>query len=487
MSSLRAAASLRKLREQPLWRLFAADTAPAVIAVLQTLLLENERVLPGSVLLERLTRELEELRAIDEDLGQAPQAYLNQWLAQGWLTRHLPPGRSEEVYELTADAIQGIRFITSVLKPRSAATESRLATVIGQLTRLAEETDPDPQSRVAALVAERERIDREIQAVQRGAAKTLHPERSLERAREIIALADELAADFRNVRDEFDKLNRGLRQSLLENEGSRSDVLESVFQGIDVIAESDPGRTFNAFWRLLTDPEQSALLMDALNDISSRPFTRQLDSKERRFLLNLTGRLMQEGGSVHDVLQHFARNLKSFVQSREFLEQRRLHALLLQAQQAALAAKDKVRPNATVGYELMLTTSRVSSASQWQLFDPEVRVVDPSMEDAPAAEISLDMVGELVRQSEIDFRTLRAHIVALLADHSQITIGQLLEAYLAEQGLGSVVGYIALGVKHGEVTSSTEVVEWLGDDAEVRRAHIPVIYFLRECLVELMA
>ena len=44
------------------------------------------------------------------------------------------------------------------------------------------------------------------------------PERSLR--------AEELTGDFRKVRDEFDHLNRGLRQSLMENEGSRGDVLK---------------------------------------------------------------------------------------------------------------------------------------------------------------------------------------------------------------------------------------------------------------------
>lgn len=72
-----------------------------------------------------------------------------------------------------------------------------------------------------------------------------------ERAREVIAFAQDLAADFRNVRDAFDRLNREQRQSLMENDGSRGEVLEHLFAGVDLIAESDPGRTFIAFWRLL--------------------------------------------------------------------------------------------------------------------------------------------------------------------------------------------------------------------------------------------
>lgn len=486
MKALRGTAALRNLREQPLWKLLAADKAPVVIALLQSLLFEDDKTLASSALHERLAHGLDQLRAIGEDMPQTAQAYVVEWLKQGWLTRRLPTGASEEEYELSVEAANTIRFLATTLKPRTSATESRLATVIQQLTRLAEETDANPQTRIAALVSERDRIDHEIEAVRKGAAKPLADDRAIERAREIISLADELAGDFRRVRDEFEKLNRGLRQSLVENEGSRGEVLEALFAGVDLIGESEAGKTFAAFWRLLTDPEQSEALFEALESVTGRPFARQLDPRERKFLLNLTATLMDEGSGVHDVLQNFARSLKSFVQSREFQEQRRLHSLLKLATLAALATKDAVRPNQPLDYSLTLSSSRIRSISQWVLYDPAERVADASMPEAEPSDIGLDVVGELVRQSEIDFRTLRQNIRAMLERHTQASIRQLLEVFPAEQGLGSVVGYVALGAKHGEVTTEIELVEWRGDDEQVRRARVPTIYFMKERYVELV-
>lgn len=486
MKALRGAAALRNLREQPLWRLLAATKAPVVIALLQSLFMETDKALPSSVLHERLARDVDALRATGEDLPQTPQAYVSEWLNQGWLTRRFPAGASEEEYELSADALTALRFVTGLLKPRTTATESRLSVVIHQLSRLAEETNTSPEARLAALHAERDRIDKAIGEVGRGRVKTLEPDRAIERAREVIALAQELAADFRSVRDEFERLNRGLRQSLMENEGSRGDVLEQLFAGVDLIGESDAGRTFNAFWRLLTDSEQAATLRESLDEVTGRPFARQLESHERKFLLGLTGALLNEGRGVHDVLQHFARSLKSFVQSREFLEHRRLHGLLKEATQAALNAKDQVRPNEQVGFKLMQSSSRIRSVSQWALYDPAQRVTDSSMQAAEPSELDLETVSELVRQSEIDFRTLKAHLRAILERQSQVTIGQVLTEFPAKQGLGSVVGYVALGAKHGEVTEGTEVVSWTGDDAAQRRAKVPTIYFMRERYLELV-
>lgn len=480
MNPLRAVTALRQLRAQPLWRLLAADKSVVIGALLQHVLLTTDKVLPASILYERLGRALDELRAAGEPLPQTAQAYVADWLGHGWLARRLAPGAHEEDFELSSEATAALRFITSLLKRRTLATESRLAMVQRLVHELAEKSDANPTTRVEALLAERDRLDRAIEAVRGGGVGALPDERALERARDVIGLTDELAADFRRVRDDFDQLNRGLRQSLVEHEGSRGEVLEALFAGVDVIGQSEAGRTFAAFWRLLTDPEQSAALREALEVIVSRPFAKRLEARERKFLLGLTQLLGEEGGSVHDVLQNFARSLKSFVQSREFLEQRRLNSLLKQATGAALSARDAVRPTQDIGHELTLTSSRIRSLSQWSLYDPGQRMADGGMRDADPTTIDLEWIGELVRQSEIDFRTLRRQLRELLAERARVSIGEALERFPAEQGLGSVVGYVALGVKHGELTGGIETVSWRGKDETQRKARVPTIYFARE-------
>jgi hypothetical protein len=105
VKALRGAAALRNLREQPLWRLLAASKAPVLVALLQSLFLEGDKSLLSSVLHERFSRDIDQLRSAGEDLPQAPQAYIAEWLIQGWLNRRFPPGASEEEYELSADAV----------------------------------------------------------------------------------------------------------------------------------------------------------------------------------------------------------------------------------------------------------------------------------------------------------------------------------------------------------------------------------------------
>ena len=485
MKADRNIATYRRMRTQPLWRLLASDYGPTIIGLLQSHLYENERSLPASILFERLARDLEELRAQGDDFPQTAQAYVANWLGDGYLERRFPPGATEEEYELSTATVEAIRFLSGIAEPHSAATESRLSLVIQALAGLAEDTDTDKHRRVDRLMAEQARIDREIEAIQKGQMRVLPRDSALERTREIITLADDLTGDFRRVRDQFEQLNRELRERIMDSDGNRGEVLDSLFAGIDLIAESDAGRTFSAFWRLLTDPEQSAMLEESVDSVMAREFVSELDIKQRRFLLRLTRNLLEQGGAVHEVLQTFARSLKQFVQSRDYLEQRRVNQLLKEAQRAALAIKDEVKATESLAYSLELTSSRLQSLSQWVLYDPSLQAAPEAMREGEPLPIDLESVSELVAQSEIDFRTLKEHVRALLVQRDQASIGDVLEHFPASQGLGSVVGLLALGSRHGIRGDSVETVAWVGEDDQGRRARIPKIFFLKERLDEL--
>jgi len=470
----------QRLRKEPVWYLLALDNAPVALGLLQVHLLEKERRLPHSVLLERLRQDLEQLRAHGIDLPQTAEVYLANWLRAGYLVRSFQPGASEEEYELSASAVRAVQFVQGLTERRAFATESRLSLVIDQLRQLAEQTETDPEARVEALLRERARLDAEIEAARAGRLAPLPEERALERVREVLALAQELAHDFRRVRDEFQSLNRDLREQIVENEGSRGEVLEKVFSGVDVVAESDAGKTFRAFWRLLTDPEQTLEFEMALDQVLSRNFARRLERRERRFLMQLTRLLLDNGGEVHEVFQQFARGLKQFVQSRAYQEQRRLNQLLRLAQRRALEVKERFHPADDIGQELHLTSANLRSLAQWQLHDPSADRVAAGIVAAGQADISLEAVGELLAQSEIDFRRLREQIGELLERRSQVSVADVLEVYPAEQGLGSVVGLLALGAREGILSEQHDRVCWTGLDGVARCARIPRIYFVRE-------
>lgn len=478
-------ATYLKLRDEPVWKLLAADNGPAVLALLHSNLYEKERTLPASILLERLERDLEDFRASGHVMEKAPQYYVAQWLQSGYLVRRYPTGASEEEYELSVAAVEAVRFIAALVKPHSAATESRLSVVVGALSNLARDTDADREKRVQRLLAERARIDAEIVRIRSGEVRVLQEASAIERARDIITLADQLMADFRRVRDEFERLNRQFRQQILDEGESRGAVLNQVFSGFDLIADSEAGRTFSAFWNLLTDSEQTAALDEALREVLERQFFGSLEAQERRFLRQLPNALLDQGGTVHEVFQHLARSLKNFVSSREYLEQRRLNEVLKQAQRAALEIKDTVSVQQPLEFIMDLTSARIQSLSQWSLYDPQLQQGPGTITEGEGIALDLQTIGELVAKSEINFRALKEQIRELLNETEHASIGDVLMRFPATQGLGTVVGLVALGSRFGRMAEGEESVAWVGEDQIARRARIPKLYFLKEHVNEL--
>src|SRR5580698_11279326 len=188
----RVIAAYRKMRSGPLWRLLAADKGPVVIGLLQALLFDSDRTLPASVFYERLDHELDNLRDQNHDVPLSSRIYASHWLAEGYIERSFPVGALEEQFELSASTIDAIRFVSGMVQPHSAATESRLSLVIDALVRLAEETDTDTTRRTEALETEKVRIDKQIRLIQRGQMRVLSNELATERVNEIISLVEGL-------------------------------------------------------------------------------------------------------------------------------------------------------------------------------------------------------------------------------------------------------------------------------------------------------
>lgn len=479
------AEALSRLRDGRIWTLLASTDAVTTLTLFHELFMQStaDRNIPQSVMLERLGFYMDELRAQGFELNQTPNGYLTYWKSRGWLARTLQAGADEEEYSLTADATSAVRLMLNQLKTHSVATESRLASVMHQVLRLADETDANPTTRLAALVAEKERIEQEIEQLGQGNVKTLSDDRALERAREIVQQGNELADDFHNVKSAFEGLNQDLRASLLNTDGSRATALAALFEGVAYVRQSPPGKTFDAFWRLLTDLEQSSALEEALENVLSRRFAGVLTDNERRFLQNFRNRLMQEASGVQDVMRILGHSLNSFVRNDAPGASKRINDVLQTARLAALGLKETMTPRALVPFDFTQSVPQIRSVAQYQLRDPELVAPAAPIAKAEESSMSLALIQGLIGQSEIDLKALKRNIKEALTHATKVSLPELLAKFPVLQGFGTVVGYITLGTKHGVVgPSEPQVVTWVGRDAVARSASLPTIYFTQESI-----
>lgn len=281
-----------------------------------------------------------------------------------------------------------------------------------------------------------------------------------ERLAEILRLAGEIPGDFARVSADLESLNRGLRERIIDQSGSRGDVLEEVFAGVDLIENSDAGRSFAAFHALVLDAERSSDFDDAVSGVLDRGFTDAVGRDDVAFLRRLLRTLQAESTQVRGVITGFSRSLRRFVESHAFREHRRLADALASAQAAALEASRVLRPFDPSGYVLDSSSLPIGSIGSWTLHNPaDVRTAEPVLvrENAP---LDLEALRRQVRASEIDFAELRAAVVETLGRRGVATVGDVLADHPATQGLASVVGLLLLADAAGAHGAGSEEVSW---------------------------
>ena len=472
------ATALRRGREVDAGlQLLRADLMPVIAAVLHERLGGSPRVRPVAEFLELLADDLDALRDLGFDLPRTAQEYFSDWVKAGYVMRRSGAERDETV-ELTPQAQAAVRFAAQVDTPRSAVTSSRLTNVADLLARLARDTDAESATRRAALEREREAIDAAIADVEAGRYQPLPDVIALERLDEILRLTGEIPGDFAQVSADLERLNRGLREQIIEGAGSRGDVLDHVFEGVDLIEESEAGRSFAAFHALVLDPERAADWDEAVGAILDRGFAQALTRDESLLLRRLMTILQGESSQVRRVMTGFSRSLRRFVESRAYQEHRRLRAALADAQRAALDASRGGRLTEATGYALDASSIPLSSIGAWKLHNPaDVRAAESPLPH-PNEPLDWEALRRQVRLSEIDFAELRQAVVAVLADQAQATVGEVLAAFPATQGLASVVGLLLLAAAVGRKAAGSEDVTWLSGSGQRRTVRLDRYVFL---------
>ncbi|WP_175985035.1 DUF3375 domain-containing protein [Microbacterium tenebrionis] len=473
---VRAHALSRLLDEHVAWRMLRADMAPVIVAILSDHLGGEERRIESEDLYERIDADLDELRAHGFDLPGTAKAYCAQWRASGYLVRRPAETSRGETFELSPAALTATRFLAQLAQPRQSATESRLTSIAAQLHRLAVDSDPDARTRIARLEEQRAQIDAEIEAIGRGEAPPLDQERAVERVRDVLAMAEDIPSDFARVRAEFEGLNRDLRARVLESDAAQRAVLDDIFRGVNMIDESDAGRSFSGFAGLVLDPERGEEFEEDIRRVLERDFTNALSAAERRFLRRLLRTLKERSGEIHDVITTFARGLRRYVQSQEYERDRVLRRELRGALATGRAASGRIKPYKPTRVGLSLSAVPMHSAGSLRLHDPAAYDAPEEVVTHEAAAVSIEELRALARETEIDFDELTGNINAALQDVDEISIAEVLARFPATQGVASVVGLLALGAAQG-AASASEHVEWVGSDAVARAAWIPSYRF----------
>lgn len=472
MSVLPTALAIRRLiDDNATLNMLRAHTLPIMAAVLAEYFGTPSTRIATDELHELIDADLQRLRE-HFDLGnQAAKGYCDDWRAKGIIIRRAAEGSRGETYELAAAGFDAIRIIDQLTTPQSTLTESRLMTLAQSLQSLAIDTDPDTSRKLRALEQQRNRLDDEIARIRSGEVEPLDLRVATERVTDILLQAQGLPADFARVRARFEDLNHELRVAILSLDAQQNNVIVEIFRGVDLIAESDEGRTFQAFSGLIRDPESSAAFESNVREILDRDFAAELPPEARRQIRNLLRDMKTGSRDVQGTLTEFARGLRRYVRSQDYQRDRALRTILQEALSVAAPARMALKPFAEVGMSIDLPIVSVSSVGGLSPHDPSAFDAGERLLDAESGAVDLAQLALIARESEIDFTELSHNVNSYIDATGSGSVADVLREFPSSQGLASVVGLLALAARYGQVDAeNTERLTWTGLDDVARTA-----------------
>jgi hypothetical protein len=468
-------------RQHPAWRLLQADSAALVASFLhRVFVLPNRRVIEQAALASALE---DTLFAVREQRGPAsyPKAaleYLNDWAAndKAWLRKFYPPGSDEPHFDLTPATERALAWLGSLGERSFVGTESRLLTLFELLRQMSEGSETDLEVRVHELQRKRDAIDAEIVRVRAGDPPLLGETALKERFAQFTGLAHELLADFREVEHNFRGLDRRVRERIALWDGSKGALLQDILGERDLIAESDQGRSFRAFWDFLMSRTRQDELSALLDRVLQLEPVAELapDPRLRRVHYDW----LEAGEQTQRTVALLSQQLRRFLDDQAYLENRRIMDILRSIEAGALA----VRAQLPAGDFMVVneTAPSIDLAMERPLYTLALK---PAISSATidAGDEDLDAAA-LYSQFIVDKAALAQHVRQSLQQRTQVTLTELLQSRPLQQGLAELVAYLSLAAEPGRAViddAVEEQVAWLARNGQRKTARLPRVIFSR--------
>jgi hypothetical protein len=467
----------------PAWRLLRADNAPLVLSFLhQVFVAGNARSIAASELASRLDDELYALNQRDSDKGarrfpKPAKAYLDDWAAPaaGWLRKYYPDGTDEPHYDATPAVEKALQWLQSLREREFVGTESRLKVIVELLRQIVFGTEDDPVPRLAELRRQRESIDEQIARVEAGEMPMLDEAAVRDRYQQFAGTARELLADFREVEENFRKLDRQLRERIAGWHGGKGELLDDVLGSRESIAGSDQGRSFQAFYEFLLSQARQEELSGLLEQVHALAGIAERDPQLRTIHYDW----LDAADRTQATVRQLSEQLRRFLDDQVWFENRRVTDILRSIESHALKLRETGHVPVTIELDAPSPAIRLPLERPLYALVKKARLTSDKVRDAdeetdPAA---------LFEQVHVDPEPLRGGVRQALRSQPQVGLAELVARYPLRQGMAELVTYLTLQDEAFTIVydeQHRDQISWCATDGRERVATLPRVTYSRK-------
>ena len=459
-------------------KLIGSDHFAMILSWMHALFItQNRRRVEHEVALRSLEDYLFDLNARHSNpFPKSAKRYLDTFVKAeyGYMRRYYE--NEELFYELTPDTYRVLEFIESLQTREFVGSGTKFSMIFELLEKLEYEALLDTKERLAAideqiiqLQAKRERI-----ASEEGVA--IDGTQIKEIVAEVITLSRRLLYDFSDIEYNFRALNRDTKEKIAGSFTAKSEVLDFVFDSEEAIRNSDQGKSFFAFWELLTS-EKNEKLEELGEKLYAIQEVAEID-RDRR-LANFKYDLVVSAHQVQIMVNRLIEQLRRFIDERVWLENRRVLELIGSIEKRTLAMRRSLKERRFM--EIMRPGIDIAMPFERRMFEPQKS--GNFSAELKEKMVEIDISDALFDRYWVDETRLHRHIAELLQHRSQVSLKEIVDAYPVHKGVAEIVGYISLAttLDIGYINESSKEELAIEDvDGGKLIARVPKILFIRE-------
>ena len=468
-------------KNHPAWKLLVAEHSPLISAFIHKAFIEpNIRHVSRADLASALEDFLFAIRQTEGDdvFPRPAQTYLDDWAGddKGWLRKYYPQGSDEVHYDLMPWVEKALAWLESLIQRPFIGTESRLMTIFELLHQMVRGTQANQDLRIAALEQKKAQIEAEIDLIRQGRLDVMDDTALKDRFLQVNKTARELLGDFREVEYNFRHLDQKIREQIALWEGSKGLLLEDFFGQRDIIAESDQGKSFNAFWDLLMSPAKLEELSDLLQKVFELEAVKNLlpDLRLKRIHYDW----LEAGEHTQQTVAKLSAQLRRYLDDQAFLENKRIMQVIGQIETQAVQIKDHVPKKEFMAIDQAVPDIALPMERPLYTF-PLKPVITETVEIGDGSDIPPDILQNVVF---VDRLKLKGIIRNCLQTRDQVSLVTILAEHPLEKGLAELVAYLSLAAQDENAVfdeARKDRISWTDENGIVRQALFASVIFNR--------
>ena len=460
-------------------KILNSDNFPLTLSFFHFAFIKEANIaLPHSQILLYLDDFLFDInQSYDNLFSKSAKEYLDDFASDtnGYLRKY-HGADDEPLYELTPYVNKALEFVESLDKKEFVGSRSKFNIIFELLEDLEFETNLDDTQRIKKLEAQKRDIDSRIEAIKAKEDLRFDSARIKEHFMQLDEMVRKLKYDFSEMEYNFRDLNTLAMEQIALKDDAKADVLSSIFDVEDSIRESDQGKSFFAFWQLLTDATQSEKLTKLLENLYEIETIKEFDKDQK--LKDVKYTLLKSGEKIYSVSVRLIEQLRRFLDDRIWIENRRILELCKQVEKSAIDIKQDI-PTKRGFFEIKGDKVKIDSIFEKSLYtlkEPQEfkKVLEPQ-------EIEIDL-NDFYKQFFIDEEQLKRNIDEILLYKSQCTIADIVKKFEIKKGVGELIGYISIAKNMDNSMvdeSQKQKINIVDFDGNQKIVSLPKIIFLK--------